>query len=104
MGAFSYHKFIFLLASIDRWKAYNRLVSAYTVQTAIEVQSLCVSTSKNGTFVGLLRLSPSFLFACAATNRGNLAFRTTIIEDTHLTLATIPFKVEANNSLILLLL
>ena len=27
-------------------------------------------------------------------------FRTTIIEDTHLTLAAIPFKVEANNSLI----
>ena len=33
---------------------------------------------------------------------GNLAFRTTIIEDTHLTLAAIPFKVKANNSLILL--
>ena len=27
---------------------------------------------------------------------GNLAFRTTIVEDTHLTLAAIPFKVEAN--------
>ena len=35
---------------------------------------------------------------------GILAFRTTIIEDTHLTLAAIPFNVEANNSLIFLLL
>ena len=33
-----------------------------------------------------------------------VAFRTTITEDTHLTLAVIPFKVEANNSLIFLLL
>ena len=28
---------------------------------------------------------------------GNLAFKMTIIEDTHLTLAVIQFKVEANN-------
>ena len=41
-----------------------------------------------------------FLFACAAINRVNLAFRTTIIKDTHLTLAVISFKVKANNSLI----
>ena len=60
--------------------------------------------AKHGTLVGLLRFSPSFLFACAASNRANLAFKTTIIEDTHLTLAGIPFKVEANNSLIFLLL
>ena len=96
MGAFSYHRFIFLLAYIDCWKVYNKLVTACTVKTAIEVQR--VSTSKNGTFIGLLRFSPYFLFACAATNRVNLAFRTTIIEDTHLTLAAIPFKVEANSS------
>ena len=32
----------------------------------------------------------------------NLAFRTTIIEDTHLTLAVISFEAEANNSLIFL--
>ena len=108
MGAFSYHRFIFLLACIDCWKVYNRLVSACTVKTAIKVQHLCVSTvkvilyvygfnwQKTGTFVGLLPfLSPSFFFACAATNRG-----TTIIEDTRLTLAAIPFKVEASNSLI----
>ena len=102
IGAFSYHKFIFLLACIDRWKAYNRLVSACTIKTAIEVQRLCVSTSKNGTLVGLFRFSLSCLFACAAINRENLAFRTTIIEDTHLTLAVIPFKLEANNCLICL--
>ena len=30
----------------------------------------------------LQRPFPVFLFLCAATNRGNLAFRTTIIEDT----------------------
>ena len=33
---------------------------------------------------------------------GNLAFRTTVVEDTQLTLAAIPFKAEANNSLIVL--
>ena len=31
---------------------------------------------------------------------GNLAFRTTIIEDTHLTLAAILFNVEANYSIV----
>ena len=98
MGAFSYHRFI--LACIDRWEAYNRLVSVCTVKTAIEVQRLCVSTSKKRYIFGLLRFSPSFLFACAAIIRVNLAFRTTIIEDTHPTLASIPFKVEGNNSLI----
>ena len=55
--------------------------------------------AKNGTPVGLLRFSLSFLFASAAINRVNLAFRTTITEDTHLTLAVISFKVEANNSI-----
>ena len=55
--------------------------------------------AKNGTLVELLCFSLSFLFAWAAINRVNLAFRTTIIEDTQLTLAVIPFKVEANNSL-----
>ena len=56
--------------------------------------------AKRGTVVRLLRFSPSFLLACTASNRANLAFKTTIIEDTHLTLAGIQFKVEANNSLI----
>ena len=100
MGDFSYHRFVFLLACIDRWKVYNRLLSACTAKTVIEVKCLCVSTRKNGTFFALLRFSLSFV--CAAINQVNLAFRTTIIEVTHLTLAVIPFKVEANNSLILL--
>ena len=52
---------------------------------------------------GLFRFSLSFVFACAAIDQVNLAFKT-IIEDTHLTLAGIHFKVEANNSLIFLLL
>ena len=68
MGAFSYHKFISLLACINCWKVYNKFVSACTVKTAIEVQSLCVSASKNGTFVGFLCFSPPILFARAATN------------------------------------
>ena len=46
MGAFSYHRVIFLLACIDCWKVYNILVSVCTVKTAIEVQRLCVSTRK----------------------------------------------------------
>ena len=50
---------------------------------------------KNSTLLGLLCFSLSFLFACAAINRVSLAFRTTIIEDAHLTPAVIPFKVEA---------
>ena len=102
MGAFSYHKFIFLLACIDLWNAYNRFVSACTVKTVIEVQCLCASTSKNGTFVGFLCFSPAFLLACAAINRVNLVFRTTIIEDAHLTLAVILFKAETNIYLIFL--
>ena len=57
---------------------------------------------KNGTLVELFCFSLSFLFACAAIKRVNLAFRATIIENTHLTLAIISFKVEANNSLIFL--
>ena len=55
--------------------------------------------AKHGTVVGLLHFSPYFLFACATSNRTNLAFKTTIIEDAHLTLIGILSKVEANNSL-----
>ena len=96
MGAFSFHRFIFLLAFIDRWKVYNRLVFACTVKTAIEVQRLCVLTSKKWHFCR------ACLFPRTTINWANLAFRTTIIEDTHLTLAVILFKVEANNSLFFL--
>ena len=69
MSAFSYHRFIFLLACGDCWKVYNRLVSECTVKTAIEVQRLCVSTRKNGTFCRASSFLTSDLFACAATNR-----------------------------------
>ena len=58
---------------------------------------------KNRTLAGLLRFALSFVFACAAINQVNLAFTMTIIEDTHLPLVVIPFKVEANNSSIFLL-
>ena len=79
---------------------YNRLVFACTVKAAIEAKCLRVSTRKNGTVFGLFRFSLSFLFACAAIKRVNLAFKTTIIKNAYLTLAVIQFKVEANNSLI----
>ena len=69
--------------------------------TAIEIECLCVLTSKKRHSLRAFSFLTAF-FACAATNRVNLAFRTTIIEDTHLTLEVIPFKVKANNSLILL--
>ena len=41
-------------------------------------------------------------FSPAASSQANLAFKMTIIEDTHLALIDIPSKVEANNSLIFL--
>ena len=44
----------------------------------------------------------AFLFKCAATKKVNLEFRANIIEDTHITLIGIPFKKEANNSLLFL--
>ena len=99
MGAFSCHKFIFLLGGIDRWKVYNRLD-----KTAIKVKRQCVSTSKTRHCGRASSVLTVFLFECAACNRANLAFKTTIIEDTHLTLIGISFKVEANDSLIFFLL
>ena len=104
MGAFSYHRFIFLLACIDHSKVFNRLIFACKVKTAIEVEVDVLQLAKNGTLFELFHFSLYFLFACAAINWVNLAFRTTIIEDTQLTLVVIPFKVEANNSLIFLTL
>ena len=59
---------------------------------------MCFNQQKSALF-GFFRLSLSFLFARATINQVNLAFRTTIREDTHLTLAVIPFKVEAKNPL-----
>ena len=100
MGAFSYHRFIFLLACTDRGEIYIRLVFACTVKTAIEVKWLCISTSKKRHSLRAFSFLTIFLVCVrTAINRVNLALRTTIIEDTHLALAVIPFKVEANNSL-----
>ena len=45
--------------------------------------------AKYVTYIGFLRFSSFFFSACAATNRA------TSVEDTHLTLAVIPFKVGA---------
>ena len=56
--------------------------------------------AKNATFLGFLR----FALPCLRTPQliGNLAFKTTSVEDTHLTLASIPFQVGVNDSLIIL--
>ena len=112
MGAFSYNKFIISL--LDRWKVYNRLVFACTVKTAIKIKRQCVLGHRficNNSMVLISKTRRSclvssflivFLFACSTSNQANLAFKTTIIEDTHLTLAAFQYKVEANNSLIFL--
>ena len=70
----------------------------------IEVKCLCVWTSKNIPFVVFLFSRRLFLFAWLQLI-GKLAFRMTILEDTHWThaLVVIPFKVEANSSNFLLL-
>ena len=81
------------------------IVGKYIIDSFLRAQSrqrkklnvYVFQLAKNGTFVGLLRFSSSILFACAASNRVNLEFKATIIEDTHLTLAGISSKVEANN-------
>ena len=96
---FFYYRFIFVLAHIDCWKVRNRLVSACTVKAAIEVQRLCVSTSRKWHFCRVSLFLTAFLFARSQLI-GQFSVWTTIIEDTHLTLAVIPLKVGANNSLI----
>ena len=95
-----------LLESIHTIDSFPR-----AVKTAIEVQCLCASTndslgrviastSKNRHLSGFF--GPTVVFVCARRNQlDNLAFRSTIIEDTHLTLAAIPCGVEGNYSLIL---
>ena len=102
MGAFSYHRFIFLLACIDCWKIYNRLVFACAVKTAIKVKRQCVSASKTWFCSRASSVPIVSLSACAASNSANLSLETVIIEDTQLTLIGILSKVEANNSLIFL--
>ena len=82
MGVFSYHRFMFPLACIDRWKVYEGLVFECTVKTVIEVKCLCVSTSKKRHSCRAFSSLTDFLFVCATIKLVNLAFRTTIIEDT----------------------
>ena len=100
MGAFFSQKFIFLLACIDRWEVYNRLVFACTVKTAIKVKRQCVSTSKTRHCGRASSVLTVFFVCVRRSNKANLEFKTTIIEDTHLTLIGIPSKLEANNSLV----
>ena len=94
MGIFSYHRFIFLLACIDRWKVYNRLVFACTVKTAVKVKHQCVSTSKTWHCCRASSFPTSFFVCVRRSNRTTLAFKTAIIG--------ILSKVEANNSLFFL--
>ena len=60
--------------------------------------------AKNVTCFELFCFASSSFVRVRRNYLSNLAFRTTVVEDPHLTLAVIPFKVEANNSLNLLLL
>ena len=70
------------------------------MKTVIKVKRLCVLTSKTRNCGRASSVLTVFLFACAAKNRANLTFETSIIEDIHLTLIGILSKAEANNSLI----
>ena len=67
MSAFSYYRFMFLLAGIDCSKVYNRLVFACTVKAAMKVQCLCVSTSKKALLSGFL-VSIRFFVVCVRRN------------------------------------
>ena len=75
MGTFSYHRFIFLLACIDRWKIYNTLVFVCTVKTAIKVKRQCVSISKTSFCSRASSVLVVFLFACGARNSENLLLK-----------------------------
>ena len=47
MGAFSlFYRCIFLLACIDNWNIYNKLVTSCTVKTAAGVKCLCSTSEK----------------------------------------------------------
>ena len=60
--------------------------------------------AKSVTYFGFLCFQSTF-FVYARRNRpSNLALKTTVLEDTHLTLAVIPFKAGTNNSLFFSLL
>ena len=72
------------------------------MKAAIKVKRQRVSTRKTRRCSRASSVLTVFLFSCAASNRTNLAFKTTMIEDTHLTLIGFLSKVEANNFLIFL--
>ena len=67
MSAFSYHRFMLLLACIDCSKVDNRLISECTVKAAMKVQCLCVSTSKKALLSGFL-VSIRFFVVCVRRN------------------------------------
>ena len=69
-------------------RAWSRLQQEFHVY--------CSTTQKHVTSFGF-----SIVFFCSLAPRlieSNITFKTTVVEDTHLTLAVIPFKVGANNS------
>ena len=60
---------------------------------------MCVTSKKASRSSGFFVSHRHLLFALSATRQqGNLAFRTTRVDDTHLTLAANPFWVGVNNS------
>ena len=101
MGAVSYHRFIYFYWLSYSIEIYNRHAIACVTKTAEGVECLLFGHGKRS-------LASDFFVPCRLFLRrnqsSNSAFTTTVVEDTHLTLAAIPFKVEANNSLIFLLL
>ena len=56
--------------------------------------------AKSSLLLGFFVSHRLFYVSVRRDKSGSLAFRMTIIEDTHLPLAVIPFKVETSNSLI----
>ena len=93
-----FHRCILLLAGIDRRNIYNRLGIACTVNTTTGVRCLCFTSEKaslSSNFFGF----HCFILSARHNQSANLAFRTTGIEDTHLTPVAILFQVEGNNSL-----
>ena len=59
----------FVLACIDHWNIYNRLVIACIVKIVTEVKCLCFTSEKASLSPGFLVSHRLLLSACAATNR-----------------------------------
>ena len=76
---------------------------ACMIKTSKEILRLLLSQKKKPLTSGFFGSYVYFL--CMRRNQSSdLAFRTAVVKDTHLTLTAIPFKVRANNSLIISLL